>query len=339
MLISGSAASPSQTAIRRSTHRMSVPLSASVIIPRASNYFHVACDRACAQHLRLPQIDTRGYPRRAASRPRVLDQAEGIRWRAARLHDSPTPSLIDFPRGRAGRADRCRKPSGSKWGAELPECLQQRGERGLWQRVSLGVPAHAVHHREKHACIGSGPPPPGPDSPLRSPIKLTPRTRSARTAPDPFDKTETRLQTARGVDYGRFLLSNPYDSAAWTGFARPERQFPWGLIAPGNFQTVNHRLSLKSVCRLPEGFFAGGVRLSPDHCGRGAVGKVERVAAISGRDSLGPRSRSMRICSPPSPCASQPDRAAGPDRRTHRRDRPLALAGPSCASLRRMPRR
>src|ERR1035438_10094367 len=40
-----------------------------------------------------------------------------------------------------------------------------------------------------------------------------------------------------------------------TGFARRERQFPWGLLA-WELKTVNHRF-LEMGCRLPEEFRAG----------------------------------------------------------------------------------
>ena len=36
----------------------------------------------------------------------------------------------------------------------LPECLEQGRERGLGGTRSLGMPAHAVDHREKYGLLG-----------------------------------------------------------------------------------------------------------------------------------------------------------------------------------------
>src|ERR1700723_1786287 len=44
-----------------------------------------------------------------------------------------------------------------------------------------------------------------------------------------------------------------------TGFARRERQFPWGLLA-WELKTVNHRF-LEMGCRLPEEFRAADAEL------------------------------------------------------------------------------
>src|ERR1700683_1633501 len=57
-----------------------------------------------------------------------------------------------------------------------------------------------------------------------------------------------------------------------TGFARRERQFPWGLLA-WELKTVNHRF-LEMGCRLPEEFRVGEAEfrqaIAPS-CGPGKV--------------------------------------------------------------------
>src|ERR1700679_2033705 len=54
-------------------------------------------------------------------------------------------------------------------------------------------------------------------------------------------------------NYGRFRLETPM-IRSMTGFARRERQYPWGLLA-WELKTVNHRY-LEVTCRLPEEFRA-----------------------------------------------------------------------------------
>src|SRR5579859_2655952 len=51
--------------------------------------------------------------------------------------------------------------------------------------------------------------------------------------------------------YGRIWLQIPM-IRSMTGFARRERQFPWGLLS-WELKTVNHRF-LEIGCRLPEDF-------------------------------------------------------------------------------------
>jgi uncharacterized protein (TIGR00255 family) len=58
-----------------------------------------------------------------------------------------------------------------------------------------------------------------------------------------------------------------------TGFARRERQFPWGLIA-WELKTVNHRY-LEISCRLPEEFRAAEVDFRQSIAGAVRRGKVE----------------------------------------------------------------
>jgi uncharacterized protein (TIGR00255 family) len=95
-----------------------------------------------------------------------------------------------------------------------------------------------------------------------------------------------------------------------TGFARRERQFPWGLLA-WELKTVNHRF-LEVGCRLPEEFarrggippgHRGAVRRGKVECslhfrpGRGA-GALEVDASCSRADSRSARSRSPRRPAP-----------------------------------------
>src|SRR5450631_3594595 len=70
-----------------------------------------------------------------------------------------------------------------------------------------------------------------------------------------------------------------------TGFARRERQFPWGLLA-WELKTVNHRF-LEMGCRLPEEFRGGEAEFRQAIAGAVRRGKVEcslhfRPAAIAG---------------------------------------------------------
>ncbi len=58
-----------------------------------------------------------------------------------------------------------------------------------------------------------------------------------------------------------------------TGFARRERQFPWGLLA-WELKTVNHRF-LEMGCRLPEEFRAGEAEFRQAVAGAVRRGKVE----------------------------------------------------------------
>jgi len=70
-----------------------------------------------------------------------------------------------------------------------------------------------------------------------------------------------------------------------TGFARRERQFPWGLLA-WELKTVNHRF-LEMGCRLPEEFRAGEADFRQAIAASVRRGKVEcslhfRPASVSG---------------------------------------------------------
>jgi uncharacterized protein (TIGR00255 family) len=70
-----------------------------------------------------------------------------------------------------------------------------------------------------------------------------------------------------------------------TGFARRERQFPWGLLA-WEVKTVNHRF-LEMGCRLPEEFRAGEADFRQAIAASVRRGKVEcslhfRPAAVAG---------------------------------------------------------
>jgi uncharacterized protein (TIGR00255 family) len=70
-----------------------------------------------------------------------------------------------------------------------------------------------------------------------------------------------------------------------TGFARRERQFPWGLLA-WELKTVNHRF-LEMGCRLPEEFRVGEAEFRQAVAGAVRRGKVEcslhfRPAAVAG---------------------------------------------------------
>src|SRR5271170_6378665 len=70
-----------------------------------------------------------------------------------------------------------------------------------------------------------------------------------------------------------------------TGFARRERQFPWGLLA-WELKTVNHRF-LEMGCRLPEEFRVGEADFRQAIAGAVRRGKVEcslhfRPAVVAG---------------------------------------------------------
>src|SRR6202161_4483553 len=70
-----------------------------------------------------------------------------------------------------------------------------------------------------------------------------------------------------------------------TGFARRERQFPWGLLA-WEVKTVNHRF-LEMGCRLPEEFRVGEADFRQAVAASVRRGKVEcslhfRPAAVAG---------------------------------------------------------
>ena len=70
-----------------------------------------------------------------------------------------------------------------------------------------------------------------------------------------------------------------------TGFARRERQFPWGLLA-WELKTVNHRF-LEMGCRLPEEFRVGEAEFRQAIAGAVRRGKVEcslhfRPAVVAG---------------------------------------------------------
>jgi uncharacterized protein (TIGR00255 family) len=70
-----------------------------------------------------------------------------------------------------------------------------------------------------------------------------------------------------------------------TGFARRERQFPWGLLA-WELKTVNHRF-LEMGCRLPEEFRIGEAEFRQAIAGAVRRGKVEcslhfRPAVVAG---------------------------------------------------------
>jgi uncharacterized protein (TIGR00255 family) len=70
-----------------------------------------------------------------------------------------------------------------------------------------------------------------------------------------------------------------------TGFARRERQFPWGLLA-WELKTVNHRF-LEMGCRLPEEFRVGEAEFRASVAGSVRRGKVEcslhfRPAVVAG---------------------------------------------------------
>src|ERR1700719_4517619 len=58
-----------------------------------------------------------------------------------------------------------------------------------------------------------------------------------------------------------------------TGFARRERQFPWGLLA-WELKTVNHRF-LEVGCRLPEEFRVGEAEFRQSIAASVRRGKVE----------------------------------------------------------------
>jgi uncharacterized protein (TIGR00255 family) len=87
-----------------------------------------------------------------------------------------------------------------------------------------------------------------------------------------------------------------------TGFARRERQFPWGLLA-WELKTVNHRY-LEITCRLPEEFRAAEADFRQAIAGAARRGKVEcslhfRPLAAAGAieidaDALGALTRRAR---------------------------------------------
>ena len=76
-----------------------------------------------------------------------------------------------------------------------------------------------------------------------------------------------------------------------TGFARRERQFPWGLLS-WELKTVNHRY-LEMSCRMPEEFRSAEAEFRQSIAGAVRRGKVEcalhfRAAAASGSLEIDP---------------------------------------------------
>ena len=107
-----------------------------------------------------------------------------------------------------------------------------------------------------------------------------------------------------------------------TGFARRERQFPWGLLA-WELKTVNHRF-LEIGCRLPEEFRSGEAEFRAAIAAAVRRGKVECSLHFGPRWPR-PRSKSMLNCSRASP-RGRSNRRAGRRRVAHRCPRPAALA-------------
>ena len=109
-----------------------------------------------------------------------------------------------------------------------------------------------------------------------------------------------------------------------TGFARRERQFPWGLLA-WELKTVNHRF-LEMGCRLPEEFRVGEAEFRQRIAASVRRGKVEcslhfRPAVVAGAlevDAELLASLTQR---------AQADRRAGGRRGAHRCPGFAALAG------------
>src|SRR3984893_8752953 len=69
------------------------------------------------------------------------------------------------------------------------------------------------------------------------------------------------------------ILAHTPKIRSMTGFARRERQFPWGLLA-WELKTVNHRF-LEVGCRLPEEFRVGEADFRQAVAGSVRRGKVE----------------------------------------------------------------
>src|SRR6202453_1651079 len=92
-------------------------------------------------------------------------------------------------------------------------------------------------------------------------------------------------------NYGRFRLETPM-IRSMTGFARRERQYPWGQLA-WELKTVNHRY-LEVGCRLPEEFRAAEADFrqavsSAVRRGEGGGAPHFRAAAGPGRPRLDAR--------------------------------------------------
>ena len=121
-----------------------------------------------------------------------------------------------------------------------------------------------------------------------------------------------------------------------TGFARRERQFPWGLLA-WELKTVNHRF-LEIGCRLPEEFRTAEADFRQTIAAAVRRGKVEcslhfRPATATGRLEVDAELLAAL-------CAARPaDRRTGGRGGAHRRHRPAALAGRGARSDAAMPRR
>jgi hypothetical protein len=100
----------------------------------SQQYFYMTVIARALQHLGLPQLIHAAIPHVRPVGRRILNQAD----RAGGARSSQEAERVE---------DRMRN---------LPKSLQQSGERGLGGASSLGVPAHAVDHREKYRLVGGG---------------------------------------------------------------------------------------------------------------------------------------------------------------------------------------
>ena len=109
-----------------------------------------------------------------------------------------------------------------------------------------------------------------------------------------------------------------------TGFARRERQFPWGLLA-WELKTVNHRF-LEMGCRLPEEFRVARSGVPADHRRRRRRGKVECSLHFRPAVAAGALEVDAELLGSLDP-AGAANRRAGGRRGADRRPGTAALAG------------
>ena len=211
----------------------------------AQQYLHVAVVARALEHLLLSQlIDATVADVRPIGRG-ILDQADRTGRARPRFNTESHAQLDDLfvcpPERQMQKAERIENRMRC-----LPKRLEQRCESRFSGTRTLGVATHAVDDREQHRIVVA-------------------RNRDAVliffAVPDEahvrgFDLQLLLLRLLLNlgtifVELGR-LCRKPPMIRSMTGFARRERQFPWGMLA-WELKTVNHRF-LEIGCRLPEEF-------------------------------------------------------------------------------------
>ena len=136
----------------------------------------------------------------------------------------------------------------------LPKRLEQRRERGLGGARAFGMSAHAVDDGQQHGLFVGG----DCDPVL---VFLAVADQAHIRGFDLQWLLHVLLLNSASKIYRRPLrvasqqvCRKPSMIRSMTGFARRERQFPWGMLA-WELKTVNHRF-LEIGCRLPEEFRA-----------------------------------------------------------------------------------